>query len=107
VKIIVNNLIPFKGFTAMMLFGIMFVRKDKAYHVTENTIRHEKIHVAQAREMFWIFFYLWYGVEWLIKSFMHGKDAYYIISFEREAYRNDNKADYLKTRKPFAWLKHL
>ena len=27
-KIIYNNIIPFKGFKAMNLFGVLFVRKD-------------------------------------------------------------------------------
>ena len=33
--------------------------------------------------------------------------AYYSISFEREAYANQNKADYLLHRPRFAFLSHL
>lgn len=29
------------------------------------------------------------------------------ISFEREAYTNDNNLEYLKDRKYFAWIKYL
>lgn len=38
--IIRNNIIPFKGFSAINLFGILFVRKDAV--ISEKTINHEK-----------------------------------------------------------------
>jgi hypothetical protein len=39
------------------------------------------------KEILYIPFYLWYGVEWLIKLFYKG-NAYRNLSFEREAYDN-------------------
>jgi hypothetical protein len=39
------------------------------------------------KEMLYIPFYLWYGVEWLIKLLCKG-NAYRNLSFEREAYDN-------------------
>ena len=103
-KIIRNKYIPFKGFRAINLFGILFVRGNAV--INEKTIRHEKIHTAQMKEMLYIFFYLWYGVEWLIRLFMEG-NAYRNISFEREAYKHQNELDYDKLRIRFAWLKHI
>lgn len=64
-KIIYNNIIPFKGFKAMNLFGVFFVRKG--CKMTDIDIRHELIHTAQQREMLYVFFYLWYVIEWLIR----------------------------------------
>ena len=61
-KVIINKLIPFPGFAAINLFGIMFVR-DGAYRNNEvpaKTFRHESIHTAQMKEMGYIFFYVWY-----------------------------------------------
>lgn len=40
--IIKNNIIPFKGYKAINLFGIIFTRKD----LNEIDINHEKIHTA-------------------------------------------------------------
>jgi hypothetical protein len=54
--------------------------------------------------MLCIFFYLWYGIEWLIKLPKYGRLAYYAISFEREAYRYDFDKTYLERRKLFAWF---
>lgn len=48
-KIIRNNIIPFKGFAAINLFGILFVRKDAV--ITEQTLRHEEIHTAQMKRI--------------------------------------------------------
>ena len=106
-RIIYNNIIPFKGFTAINLFGILFVRKNRTLSV--KTINHEKIHTKQMKEVLYIGFYIWYIIEWLIRLIQHrnAKEAYYNISFEREAYANENDLDYLKSRKLFSWRKYL
>ena len=103
-KIIRNKYIPFKGFRAINLFGILFVRGNA--RISERTIRHETIHTAQMKEMLYIFFYLWYVTEWLIRLFMKG-NAYRNISFEREAYSNEKDLGYLDNRKRFAWIKYI
>lgn len=105
--IVRNRLIPFPGFSAINLFGILFVRKDAK--VTERTLNHERIHTAQMIEMLFIFFYIWYLVEWIIKIFIYGpSQAYYEIGFEKEAYKWDNDFEYLeKKRRRFAWIKEL
>ena len=103
--IIKNKLIPFGKFKAINLFGVIFY---KGSYPTKNTINHEKIHTAQMKEMLYIFFYIWYGVEWLIKLFKYNPiNAYLNISFEREAnvYRYDTT--YLNTRKHYSWFKFI
>jgi hypothetical protein len=77
------------------------------YLTRQKTINHEKIHWQQQLEMLIIFFYLWYIIEWLIRIFTNPNNAYKSLSFEREAYGNDDNLDYLKTRKPYAWLKYI
>ena len=97
-----NNIIPFKGFKAMNLFGILFVRK-KFKPIDKITLNHEGIHTAQMRELLYIFFYLFYGVEYLLKLFKYSPHkAYRNISFEREAYSNEGDLTYLKGRKLFS-----
>ena len=44
--------------------------------LSERTKNHESIHWKQQLEMLIIIFYLWYGIEWLIKMFIYGKKAY-------------------------------
>ena len=103
-KIIRNKFIPFPGYKAINLFGVLFVRGNAP--VDEKTIRHESIHTAQMQEMLYIFFYLWYVVEWVVRLFMKG-NAYRSISFEREAYENEGDLDYLSDRTWFAWIEDL
>ena len=107
-KVILNNFIPFKGFGAINLFGVMFARKGvyKDDKIPAKTFRHEKIHTAQMKELGYIFFYIWYFIEWLLLLPYFGKKAYYNISFEREAYDNQNNIKYLKTRKHYNWFKY-
>lgn len=105
-KIIYNRFIPFKGFVAMNLFGILFARNEYRNKISDRTINHESTHTAQIKEMGYIFFYIWYVIEWLIRLFINS-NAYINISFEREAYINENNLDYLKTRKRFSWLKYI
>jgi hypothetical protein len=78
-KIIYNNIIPFPGYKAINLFGLLFVRKDAI--MSEEDINHESIHTAQMKEMLYTFFYIWYIIEWVIRLFKKG-NAYRNISFE-------------------------
>lgn len=105
-KVIYNSLIPFKGFIAINLFGIVFARKEYK-ELSRRTLNHEAIHTAQMKEMLYVFFYLWYVIEWIIKLFRYGHNAYENISFEREAYAFQSDRCYLKVRKHYAWLKVL
>lgn len=106
-KIIRNKYIPFGGYLAVNLFGVLFV-KGNAY-ISAQTINHESIHTAQMKEMLYVFFYLWYVVEWVIKLFVYrnAHKAYKNISFEREAYDNGHSIDYLKYCKHYAWCKYF
>ena len=105
-KIIHNNLIPFGDYGTINLFGILFTKEDS---LSKTTINHELIHTAQMKEMGYIFFYLWYCIEYVLIRLFHKKqgDAYYDVSFEEEAHNNDNNLDYLKTRKHYSWFKYI
>lgn len=104
--IIRNNIIPFKGYAAINLFGILFVRKDA--EVSETMINHEKIHTRQMQEMLYILFYLWYLVEYIVRRFGNTqKEAYRKISFEQEAYNNEGNEMYIGTRRPYSWIEYL
>lgn len=103
-KIIYNNIIPFPGYKAINLFGLLFVRKGAV--MSEKDINHESIHTAQMKEMLYIFFYIWYIIEWVIRLFKKG-NAYRNISFEQEAYSNEDNLEYLKDRKHYAWFKYI
>ena len=104
-KIIRNNIIPFKGYKAMNLFGILFVRGDAV--IGSVDINHESIHTAQMREMLYIFFYLWYGIEWLVRMMAcwDAHKAYRNIGFEKEAYTHEGDMGYLKGRRHYEWLR--
>ncbi len=106
-KIIYNKWLPTKRFTAINLFGFVFVRYGVI--LSARTTRHESIHSRQMRELFYLFFYLWYGVEWLIRVIQYRNTmiAYYNVSLEREAYTNDRNENYLATRKSWAWFRYI
>jgi len=103
-KIIYNNILPFPGFKAINLFGVLFVRKGCTMRDTD--LNHEAIHTAQMKEMLYVFFYLWYVIEWGLRLFKKG-NAYRNITFEQEAYNNQSYLMYLKERQSFAWLDYL
>lgn len=102
-----NNIIPFKGFSAITLWPFVFVRKDARMAAT--TIRHENIHGRQQKELLLVGFYLLYGIEWIIKLcyYRNSITAYKNISFEREAYSNQSNITYLDERKPYAFVKYI
>lgn len=100
-RIIYNKFIPFKGFMAMNLFGVIFAREE-CRPITPYCINHEKIHTAQMRELWYVGFYALYLLEWVYRLIFHTKTAYRGISFEVEAYNHQHDYTYLKNRKRFA-----
>lgn len=95
-RIIYNNLIPFPGYMAIMLFGIIFARK-RYKPLSSVAINHEAIHQVQAGECNG---YLGYYCRYLALWFRHGYKGH---PMENEACRYESDLNYLKTRKPFAW----
>ena len=102
-KIIINNILPPKGFKCINLFGILFCRRQ----LNKIDVNHETIHTKQMQELLYIFFYLWYVIEYLVKLIIYRntKLAYRNISFEKEAYQNQYNLDYLNNRKHYSWFK--
>lgn len=103
-KIIRNSILPPKGYCAIMLFGIIFVRKDSKFYATQ--LAHEKIHIAQAKELWWIGFYILYILNYLLNlvRYRNHKKAYRNICFEIEAYKHQNDLGYLERRKKYGCL---
>lgn len=105
--IIKNKWFPFGGYKAINLFGILFTKGE----LDQITINHESIHTEQMKEMLFLFFYLWYGIEYLIIRLFNIKDKqsniYHEVSLEEEAYNNDDNLDYLLNRKHYSWIKYL
>ena len=101
--IIYNKIIPFKGYKAINLFGLIFARTK----LSDIDINHERIHTAQMKELLFIFFYIWYLIEWLIRFliYQNASKAYENIQFEKEAYNNQDNLEYLNNRKFFAFLR--
>ena len=119
-KIIYNSLIPFHGFSIINIFGMLFIRNEyQNKFIDKRIINHEFIHSEQYKDLIYIFFIPLYLLEWVIKipfSWFYKKDqngkiikniAYRSISFEQEAYYNENNLNYLITRKRFNWIKYI
>lgn len=97
-----------KNFNGITLWPFVIARysyllKDKVF------VNHERIHLRQQLELLIVFFFLWYGLEFLIRWIQTGNRqlAYRNISFEREAYMHENEFLYLKHRKPWSFIKFM
>lgn len=99
-KIIYNSIIPFKGFLAINIFGILFVRGTDR-DINDVVLNHERIHTAQMKELGYVLFYILYLLEWVVRLFKKG-NAYRNISFEREAYQHEKDLNYLSKRPKWA-----
>ena len=106
-KIIVNKLLPPKGYVAINIFGFLLCRDRKK--VTRIVINHEKIHTAQMKELLYVFFYILYGIEFLLRLvwYLDSHAAYRNVSFEREAYAKEKYYAYLSKRKNYAWINYI
>jgi len=93
--------------SAITLYPFVLVLPE--VKLRKSLVTHEKIHLQQQLEILVLPFYLIYLTEYfyhLIRTRNHQK-AYFLISFEREAYAKEHDSRYLKTRKPFSWVKYL
>lgn len=111
-KVVRNNIIPFKGFEAVNLFGVLFVRKDRVFeskHAWQVMIRHETIHTKQMQELGYLPFYMLYALEWLVRWIACGDAtrAYFNISFEREAYAYQDTIGYTDWRRHYEFLRYI
>lgn len=106
-KIIKCSWFPPKGYAAITLVWWLIVKPNVT--ITPRRVNHEEIHSRQQKEMLILFFFLWYGLEFLFRLIQYRKwnEAYRNISFEREAYANQDNLEYLTTRKHYAWFHFL
>ena len=110
--IIYNNIIPFKGFLAMNLFGVIFIRnkfKTLPEYYKAIVLQHEEIHTKQYQELLYVFFLVWYCLEYVIKLLFcwNFLEAYRSVSFEQEANFREADKNYLQNRKHYAWTKWI
>ena len=100
-------LIP-KGFSGLTIFPFVIVsaKVDLSDKVLMN---HERIHLKQQLELAIVPFFIWYFVEYLLRliQFRNRRKAYRNISFEREAYANEENMEYLEKRKFWSFFKYL
>ena len=116
-KIVYNSILPPSGYKAINIYGILFARNGA--NIDQETLNHEGTHTEQMDDFTagqsWLrpiggtIFYLWYGIEFLIRliKYQNWHTAYRAISFEQEAYANEDNDDYNDTRSRFSWLDYL
>ncbi len=104
--IVRNKILPFKGFIAINLCGIIFVRAE--VKLSASDLQHEKIHSRQMAELAYIPFYTIYFMEWIYRSIRYQSftKGYYNISFEREAYLHQHDRKYLRHRPRWNFLNY-
>jgi hypothetical protein len=105
--IVSRYLIP-KGFRGLTLFPFIIV-SEQDLKSDAVMVNHEKIHIRQQLEMLVLPFFIWYGIEFLVKWMVYKDktEAYRNISFEREAYTNEKDPGYLKQRPFWRFSKYL
>lgn len=100
---LVRKILLGKDFLAICLFGFIFSIRP----LDKVELNHELIHAAQQKELLYLPFFFWYGLEWLILllKYRDRMKAYQHIRFEEEAYQHQDDLTYLKHRKLFQYLR--
>ncbi|MEH6659639.1 hypothetical protein [Leeuwenhoekiella marinoflava] len=96
----------FTKFSGCAVWPFIFLKTETLKN-NKVFLNHEKIHLRQQLELLIVPFYSWYALEFCIHLIrLKSKDkAYRAISFEREAYANENNLSYLKQRSFWAFLR--
>lgn len=97
-----------KRFNGMALWPFVLLREEGLKNDT-RFLNHERIHFRQQKELLVIFFYGWYGLEYLVRLIQYRNrfTAYRNISFEREAYSNEKDLHYLQGRALWSFLRYI
>lgn len=106
--IICQRLLKNMKISGITLFPFIFIQRKEDRN-NKILLNHEKIHIRQQMELLIIPFYIWYLSEYYLKYLKYKNPhlAYRNISFEREAYDNDQNLDYLKNRKFWSFISYL
>lgn len=106
--ILISKYIVPKGYTGVTIYPFVFLKYHRL-RTDKVLVNHECIHLQQQLELLVLPFYVFYVLEFLLKLLYYGnwKKAYLNISFERESYINENNLEYLKSRKPWQFLKYI
>lgn len=96
------------SFNALAVWPFIIL-KEGALKEDPYLIQHERIHLRQQLEMLWIFFFLFYLIEFFVKLIIYKKPklAYHNLSFEREAYTHEHDLDYIGRRPFWNFVKYL
>ena len=96
---------------ALTVWPFVFMHPQfKESRVFPELLQHEEIHIRQQLELLVVGALFLYVFEYLyarvIKK-LDSRQAYYYTALEQEAHRNAYKPHYLKTRKPYSWVRYL
>lgn len=79
------------------------LKEDKVF------INHEKIHIHQQLELLVIPFFIFYLIEFVVRYVQFGdwETAYYNISFEKEAYDNQENMGYISHKSFWSFIDYV
>ena len=102
-----QKILPPKSYDAMNLLGFLWVRSIE--DLSDNILRHEAIHTLQLRELWYLPYYIWYGLEFVIRllKYRNWDKAYRNICFEQEAYANSKNLNFRTEKEKFSFLKYM
>lgn len=100
-------LVP-KHYLGLTIWPFIFLKNKKLKH-DAILINHECIHIRQQIELLIFPFFIMYVVEFLLRLYQYKSwhVAYLNTSFEREAYKNENDFNYLKSRPFWGFMKYM
>ena len=106
--VIVNKYVLARRFDGIVFWPFVFVKRRELKN-NPMFMNHERIHLRQQLELLVLPFIIWYFLEYLIRLLQYRSSYkdYNMISFEREAYKNENDLGYLRRRRFWGFWKYL
>lgn len=106
--ILISKRIFPERFEGLTLWPVIILKHDD---LKEDVVllNHERIHLKQQLELLIVPFYILYFLEWLVGiiRYKNAHLAYRNISFEKEAYHNEENLNYLKNRSLFGSFRYF
>ena len=111
-KIVVNKkavkIFTFGTARSVSIYPFIFL-KFNCDKTNTYLLNHERIHIQQQKECFVIPFFVIYFLNFVINFFRYFSfdKAYRNICFEKEAFSNEERLDYLQNRKSLSFINYF
>jgi hypothetical protein len=104
--ILINKYLIPDGYNSVAIYPFIIL-KDEVLRYNQTLINHNKIHLAQQKELWVVGYFILYFLNWIFNIVFEPCSTSEHIIFEQEANEYQNYLPYLENRRKFNWTQYV